>query len=97
MQGYYKLADHFKWVLNKVFDELHAKRVVILEDDMKISNDFFEFMGATSVLLDVDETLMAVSAWNDNGQVISFHSLIFFVAFSKSIIDRTCLGFRTNH
>lgn len=31
--------------------------------------DFFEYFAATVPLLDRDETLMAVSAWNDNGQV----------------------------
>lgn len=82
--GYFKLADHFKWALNRVFlpsgDESlfsgHApgvqevsqiSRVIILEEDLQIAPDFFEFFGATASLLDHDESVLAVSAWNDNG------------------------------
>jgi len=69
MQGYYKLSNHYKYALDRVFKEMGSRRVIILEDDMDIATDFFEYMGATSVLLDKDKQLMAVSAWNDNGQV----------------------------
>ena len=44
------------------------KRVIILEEDIEISNDFFSLMNATADLLDKDETLLAVSAFNDNGK-----------------------------
>ena len=43
------------------------KRVIILEEDIEISRDFFSLMNATADILDRDETLLAVSAYNDNG------------------------------
>ena len=35
---------------------------------MEIAPDFFEYFGALHQMLDKDSTLLAVSAWNDNGQ-----------------------------
>jgi hypothetical protein len=60
-------------VLSQVFSTpIHggapiAKRVIILEEDLQISSDFFEFFVAITPLLDSDDTLLAASAWNDNG------------------------------
>jgi len=45
-----------------------ANRVIILEEDLEIAPDFYEYFGALSPLLDQDEQLLTVSAWNDNGQ-----------------------------
>ncbi len=47
---------------------MHAvNRVIILEEDLEIAPDFFEYFAATSPLLDNDPTLLTISAWNDNG------------------------------
>ena len=57
-------------MLFQVF-ELHpsASAIIIVEDDLKISPDFFSYFSATyKQLLQHDPTLMAVSAWNDNGK-----------------------------
>ena len=43
------------------------ERVIILEEDIEVSRDFFSLMNATAHILDTDETLLAVSAYNDNG------------------------------
>ena len=43
-------------------------QVIILEDDMDLADDFFEYFQALSVLLDSDPTLLAISSWNDNGK-----------------------------
>lgn len=45
-------------------------RVIILEEDIHTSPDFFTYMQATSKILDEDPTLFAVSAYNDNGQFV---------------------------
>ncbi|CAM9352808.1 unnamed protein product [Phaeothamnion confervicola] len=58
-----------------VFDRLEqdgynfaaTDKVIILEEDLKIAPDFFEYFSALAPLLDADPQLMAVSAWNDNG------------------------------
>ncbi len=67
--GYHKLSQHYKWALDKAFSEnTKLKRVIILEDDLDIACDFFEYMAAMALLLDKDTSLIAASAWNDNGQ-----------------------------
>ncbi len=66
--GYYKLSQHFRWALNKLFEEVHHPRVIILEDDLEIAVDFFDYFSAMEPLLDTDESLLAVSAWSDLGQ-----------------------------
>lgn len=68
LKGYYKLSRHFKWALSQVFDVLHQDTVIIVEDDLEVSSDFFEYFEATKVLLEKDPTLWCVSAWNDNGK-----------------------------
>ncbi|XP_064645733.1 alpha-1,3-mannosyl-glycoprotein 2-beta-N-acetylglucosaminyltransferase-like isoform X2 [Lineus longissimus] len=66
--GYYKIARHYKWALNQVFHSLNHSTVIIVEDDLDISPDFFEYFGATFPILHYDSTLWCVSAWNDNGK-----------------------------
>ncbi|PSS08233.1 Alpha-1,3-mannosyl-glycoprotein like [Actinidia chinensis var. chinensis] len=66
--AYYKIARHYKWALDQLFYKHNFNRVIILEDDMEIAPDFFEYFGAAASLLDNDKSIMAVSSWNDNGQ-----------------------------
>ncbi|KAK3421204.1 hypothetical protein EUGRSUZ_H04989 [Eucalyptus grandis] len=66
--AYYKIARHYKWALDKLFYEHKFSRVIILEDDMEIAPDFFDYFEAAAALMEKDKTIMAVSSWNDNGQ-----------------------------
>ncbi|VAI63907.1 unnamed protein product [Triticum turgidum subsp. durum] len=66
--AYYKIANHYKWALDELFIKHDFRRVIILEDDMEIAPDFFEYFEAAAKLLDTDKSIMAVSSWNDNGQ-----------------------------
>ncbi|CAL4963264.1 unnamed protein product [Urochloa decumbens] len=68
LTAYYKIAKHYKWALDELFIKHNFARVVILEDDMVIAPDFFDYFEAAAKLLDNDKTIMAVSSWNDNGQ-----------------------------
>lgn len=65
--GYFRLAAHYKWALDQAFSLPSVRRVIILEEDLVVAPDFFELFAATAPLLDRDATLLAVSAWNDNG------------------------------
>ncbi|KAK6728304.1 hypothetical protein RB195_005754 [Necator americanus] len=65
---YYYIARHYKLALNHVFGVLDYNTVILLEDDLDISDDFFEYFSATRYLLDKDPQLWCVSAWNDNGK-----------------------------
>lgn len=66
--AYYKIARHYKWALDQLFYQHKFNRVIILEDDMEISPDFFDYFEAGADLLDKDKSIMAISSWNDNGQ-----------------------------
>ncbi|XP_058004554.1 alpha-1,3-mannosyl-glycoprotein 2-beta-N-acetylglucosaminyltransferase isoform X2 [Hevea brasiliensis] len=66
--AYYKIARHYKWALDQLFYKHKFSRVIILEDDMEIAPDFFNYFEAAAALLDKDKSIMAVSSWNDNGQ-----------------------------
>ncbi|XP_057769102.1 alpha-1,3-mannosyl-glycoprotein 2-beta-N-acetylglucosaminyltransferase isoform X1 [Salvia miltiorrhiza] len=66
--AYYKIAQHYKWALDQLFYKHKFSRVIILEDDMEIAPDFFDFFEAGAALMDRDKSIMAVSSWNDNGQ-----------------------------
>ena len=66
--SYYALAQHFGWALGRLFSERAHQHVIILEDDLEIAPDFFDYFSATEPILDTDETLLGVSAYNDLGQ-----------------------------
>lgn len=68
-KGYYKIARHYGWALNQTFHTLNYETVLIVEDDLDISPDFFQYFQALHPILKADPTLWCVSAWNDNGKV----------------------------
>ena len=65
-KGYYKIARHYAWALNHTFRQYDT--MIIVEDDLDISPDFFEYFRALYPILKSDPTLWCVSAWNDNGK-----------------------------
>ncbi|KAG7276574.1 hypothetical protein CRUP_019624 [Coryphaenoides rupestris] len=67
-QGYYKISRHYRWALGQVFRTLGHKTVIIVEDDLEVAPDFFEYFQALHPLLRDDPSLWCVSAWNDNGR-----------------------------
>ncbi|KAG7501366.1 hypothetical protein JOB18_047620 [Solea senegalensis] len=67
-QGYYKISRHYRWALNQVFNTFSHSAVVIVEDDLEVAPDFFEYFRALYPVLRADPTLWCVSAWNDNGR-----------------------------
>ena len=60
------LAVHYKWALDRVFAGNHS-HVIIVEDDLLLSPDALHMFAASAPLLDADDTLWCISAWNDNG------------------------------
>lgn len=67
-QGYYKIARHYRWALGQVFRTFRYRAAIVVEDDLEIAPDFFEYFQAAFPLLLADPTLWCVSAWNDNGK-----------------------------
>ena len=67
MINYYHLSSHYKWALSQIFDCLGYQKVIVIEDDMEVSVDFFSLMEAGARLLDQDPTIYSISSWNDLG------------------------------
>lgn len=44
------------------------KQVLYFTDDLEVAPDFFSYFSALRRLLEEDDTLWCVSAWNDNGK-----------------------------
>ncbi|KAF7635379.1 hypothetical protein Mgra_00005199 [Meloidogyne graminicola] len=65
--NYLRISQHYKWALDKVFLENNFKTVIITEDDLDISPDFFIYFNSTKSLLYSDPSIWCISAWNDNG------------------------------
>ncbi|NXY86986.1 MGAT1 acetylglucosaminyltransferase, partial [Alcedo cyanopectus] len=67
-QGYYKIARHYRWALGQVFRVFRYRAAIVVEDDLEVAPDFFEYFQAALPLLWSDPSLWCVSAWNDNGK-----------------------------
>ncbi|XP_038625702.1 alpha-1,3-mannosyl-glycoprotein 2-beta-N-acetylglucosaminyltransferase [Tachyglossus aculeatus] len=67
-QGYYKIARHYRWALSQIFRTFKYRAAVVVEDDLEVAPDFFEYFQATYPLLRADPSLWCVSAWHDNGK-----------------------------
>ncbi|KAF6259267.1 GNT-I family-domain-containing protein [Scenedesmus sp. NREL 46B-D3] len=59
--------EHLRLMLHVFFDCFKYPAVLLLEDDMKLAPDFFEFYAATQWLLASDSSLYCLSAWNPVG------------------------------
>ena len=49
---YYRIANHYKFIMQQMFDCRQYERLIIVEDDMLFAPDFFSFFEATSRVLD---------------------------------------------
>jgi len=68
-KGYFKIARHYGWALNQTFvHQFQHDQVVIVEDDLEVSPDFYDYFEAALQVLKKDPSLWCVSAWNDNGK-----------------------------
>jgi alpha-1,3-mannosyl-glycoprotein beta-1,2-N-acetylglucosaminyltransferase len=66
--GHYHVARHYKFALSQVFDAMGFEQAIVVEDDMEVSPDFFDYFAAFLPLLREDRSLLCVSSWNDNGK-----------------------------
>lgn len=67
-KGYYKISRHYGWALNTTFQKGY-EYVIIVEDDLNVAPDFYEYFFGTYTLLKNDPSLWCISAWNDNGKI----------------------------
>lgn len=66
--GYFKIARHYGWALNQTFHDFGYSQAIVVEDDLEVAPDFFQYFEATLPVLRRDRSLYCVSAWNDNGK-----------------------------
>lgn len=50
-----------------MFDERKYNLAIIVEDDLDVAPDFFDYFSSLAPLLTEDKSLFCISAWNDNG------------------------------
>lgn len=87
-KGYYKISRHYGWALNYTFNTLNYDTIIIVEDDLDIAPDFFEYFLALYPILKSDPSLYCVSAWNDNGKngIVDNDASKFFFFNSKFLL-----------
>ena len=67
VKGTMFVARHYKLALDALFKGRGHSHVIILEDDIVVTRDFFQMFESLAPLLDADPTLWCISSWNDNG------------------------------
>jgi alpha-1,3-mannosyl-glycoprotein beta-1,2-N-acetylglucosaminyltransferase len=68
MPHYYHISLHYAFGLKRAFDAFPgAAGVIVLEEDISVSVDALAMFRAALPVLRADRTLMAISAFNDNG------------------------------
>ena len=70
-----------------MFNEHEFDRIIIIEDDMLVAPDFFDYFFALGPILTQDPTVWCISAWNDHGLVmnISIYTYIYMSTSRKLI------------
>ncbi|RUS90151.1 hypothetical protein EGW08_002118, partial [Elysia chlorotica] len=63
-----RISQHYKASLTATFNLYpDAQYAIVIEEDLTISPDFFNYFSQTKHLLDEDPSLYCISAWNDQG------------------------------
>ncbi|XP_046860054.1 protein O-linked-mannose beta-1,2-N-acetylglucosaminyltransferase 1-like [Xenia sp. Carnegie-2017] len=64
--GISRIAQHYKRTLTETFNAYpNARYMIILEEDLDVSVDIFSYFNQLLPLMDTDESLYCISAWND--------------------------------
>ncbi|XP_052102810.1 protein O-linked-mannose beta-1,2-N-acetylglucosaminyltransferase 1-like [Mytilus californianus] len=63
-----RVSQHYKASLTATFNLYpESKYAIIVEEDLDVSPDFLNYFSQTIHLLEEDDTLYCISAWNDQG------------------------------
>ncbi|KAK7487497.1 hypothetical protein BaRGS_00021199, partial [Batillaria attramentaria] len=63
-----RISQHYKASLTATFNLYpDAQYAIVIEEDLDVSPDFFNYFSQTRHLLEEDESLYCISAWNDQG------------------------------
>ena len=65
---YHAIARHYKWAIDRAFAQNPLyNEIIILEEDIEVAPDFFDYFDALRTRLHSQKHLYCVSAFNDNG------------------------------
>ncbi|XP_065904713.1 protein O-linked-mannose beta-1,2-N-acetylglucosaminyltransferase 1-like isoform X2 [Dysidea avara] len=68
LKNSYQITKHYKLSLTEMFKYYpEANAIIVLEDDLQVSPDFFSYFSQTVNLLHEDNSIYCISAWNDFG------------------------------
>lgn len=63
-----RISQHYKASLTATFNLFpEAKYAIIIEEDLDVSPDFFSYFSQLLRLLEEDDSIYCISAWNDQG------------------------------
>ena len=63
-----RVSQNYRASLSAIFGfNPNANYAIVIEDDLQVSPDFFQYFSQTIELLDIDSSLYCISAWNDQG------------------------------
>lgn len=63
-----RISQHYKASLTAIFNlYMDSKYAIVIEEDLDVSPDFFNFFSQTKFLLEEDPSVYCISAWNDQG------------------------------
>ncbi|XP_049805744.1 protein O-linked-mannose beta-1,2-N-acetylglucosaminyltransferase 1-like isoform X1 [Schistocerca nitens] len=63
-----RISQHYKASLTATFNIFpQARYAIIVEEDLDVSPDFFSYFSQTLRLLEEDDSIYCISAWNDQG------------------------------
>ncbi|KAK7101018.1 protein O-linked-mannose beta-1,2-N-acetylglucosaminyltransferase 1-like [Littorina saxatilis] len=63
-----RISQHYKASLTATFNLYpEAQFAIVIEEDLDVSPDFFNYFSQTRELLEEDPSLYCISAWNDQG------------------------------
>ena len=77
-QGLHEIITrHFFAMFDLIFDEKKAPAIIVLEDDLYVSDDFWEFFVKGARVMKRDQTIFCWSAWNDVSEPLNLLHLLF--------------------
>ncbi len=57
--AYYRIANHYRFIMQQIFDCRQFDKLILVEDDMLFAPDFFAFFEATALVLEKVHSLHA--------------------------------------
>lgn len=67
-KGYQRSTSHYRWALDQMLGGAGHEQLIVLEEDLEVAPDFFDYFEATLPVLVADPCLFCVSAWSDSGR-----------------------------